>query len=170
MTTYAHFRADGSFARTFEHDPATLPPSALITTGPFAGLPRTIELPPMIEHAAATEVAEMRPDGWTVRELSAEEIAARINPAAEWEAFLSGHVEDEVTGIRLKANRQARNDFIGQATLLREAVDAGLVTNASPQSVWDEDGVEHVLTAAEVRALLLRYGIAWQSAFNLLAP
>lgn len=103
------------------------------------------------------------PEGWQLEE-------AAVDPAAAWNEFLAGSITDPTLGIALKANRQARNDFIGQATLLREAVDAGVLTNASAVSIWDANEVEHILTVAEVRALLLRYGIAWQSAFNALAP
>lgn len=97
--------------------------------------------------------------------------AGAVNAAsAQWDLFLDGTITDSVTGISLKANRQARNDFIGQATLLREAVDAGVIEPTAMQSIWDASEVEHTLTVAEMRALLLRYGIAWQAAFNALAP
>jgi len=87
-----------------------------------------------------------------------------------WLLFLDGVITDPVTGIALKANRNARNDFIGQATLIREALDAGSITSASLMSIWDAENNEHALTVAELRALLLRYGFAWQTAFNQLAP
>jgi hypothetical protein len=87
-----------------------------------------------------------------------------------WLLFLDGVITDPVTGIALKANRNARNDFIGQATLIREALDAGAITAASPMPIWDAENNEHALTVAELRGLLLRYGIAWQTAFNQLAP
>jgi hypothetical protein len=87
-----------------------------------------------------------------------------------WNDWLAGYITDPVTGIELKANRQARNDFIGQATLLREALDGGALTGADPVTVWDRSNVPHELTVTNCRALLLRYGIAWQTAFNELAP
>jgi hypothetical protein len=89
---------------------------------------------------------------------------------ASWEAFLAGSITDPDTGIALKASFKARNDFVGQVTLIREALDAGLLTAASPMSIWDAANTEHALTVAQIRSLLLRYGIAWQTAFNQLAP
>lgn len=92
------------------------------------------------------------------------------DPALAWNAFLSGSIIDGPTGIALKANRQARNDFIGQATLMREALDGGALTGSSNVSIWDSSNVEHVMTVTACRGLLLRYGIAWNTAFNELAP
>ena len=89
---------------------------------------------------------------------------------AAWLAFLAGSITDPVTGIALKANLDARNDFIGQDALLTRALVKGWVTPDSPQSIWDAANVEHVLTVEGVRDLILRYGIAWQTAFNQLAP
>lgn len=106
-------------------------------------------------------------------------IDAILNPAERvltvqeiWDNFLAGYipVPHGEGFIELKANRQARNDFIGQATLLREAIDAGLLTNESVTSIWDRSNVEHTLTVAECRTLLVRYGILWHNSFNELAP
>lgn len=124
--------------------------------GQVFGVPCEDSAHPLTEEALETFLAAPPP--------------APVDPAAAWNAFLAGSIHDATTGIELKANRQARNDFIGQATLLREAVEAGLVTGTDPQSVWDAENVEHVLTVEGVRDLILRYGIAWQQAFNQLAP
>jgi len=87
-----------------------------------------------------------------------------------WEEFLNGNIVDDVTGYAMKANRQARNDFIGQATLLSVAISGGQATLETSVSIWDAGNVERTMTAGACLALLTRYGFAWQTAFNELAP
>lgn len=87
-----------------------------------------------------------------------------------WAEWLTGTITDPVSGIALKCSIAARDAFVGQVALIREALDAGVLTGADTMSVWDAANVEHILTITDLRALLLRYGIAWQTAFNQLAP
>lgn len=89
---------------------------------------------------------------------------------AEWEQFLAGSITDPVTGIALKASFKARNDFVGQVTMIREALDAGFLTPETVDSIWDANNVEHSLAVAEIRGILLRYGFQWHQAFKQLAP
>lgn len=91
-------------------------------------------------------------------------------PGPAWEEFLDGYITDDVTGFELKANIAACNRFAAMETLLKSAVEHGVLTDESMVSIWDRSNVEHALTVAACRALLLRYGIAWQTAFNALAP
>lgn len=92
------------------------------------------------------------------------------DPAIAWNAFLDGFITDSVTGLELKANIAACNRFSAMETLLKSAIEHGAVTGESPVSLWDRSNVEHTTTVTACRSLLLRYGIAWQAAFNALAP
>jgi hypothetical protein len=95
--------------------------------------------------------------------------AGKIDPEANaWADFLAGHVT--VSGIDLKASIEARDAFTGTMILIREGIDAGAITNATPMSIWDAHEQEHALTVGNVRQLLLAYGFAWKTAFDQLAP
>lgn len=87
-----------------------------------------------------------------------------------WEAYLAGHYTDIETGLELKTSISACNRFSSMETLLKSALEHGTITSESPVPIWDRHNVEHSMTVTECRALLLRYGIAWQAAFNELAP
>ena len=87
-----------------------------------------------------------------------------------WANWLAGSITDPVTGIVLKANRQARNDFIGQATILSISLGSGAIMGTTTVSIWDAHNVEYTMTTNECLALLVRYGFAWNQAFNELAP
>jgi hypothetical protein len=130
---------------------------------------------------------ELLPDGTTRATITADQpvtpemqakvqrwhLAGRIDLDAEkWADFLSGSIT--LTGpagpIALKASIEARDAFTGQIILIREALDAGLLSQTSPISIWDASEQEHQMTVAQCRQLLLGYGIGWQSAFAALAP
>lgn len=93
-----------------------------------------------------------------------------VDPVVAWNEFLAGSITDASTGLELKASIAACNRFTAMETLLKSALEHGAITGESNVSLWDRSNVEHVLTVNACRALLLRYGIAWQSAFNALAP
>lgn len=87
-----------------------------------------------------------------------------------WADFLAGTITDVPTGIALKANRSAKADFADMFTLITAAIARGLITEETEQSIWDAANNEHVLPAGDILDLIVRYGFAWQSAFNELAP
>ncbi len=94
-----------------------------------------------------------------------------VPPEAQlWVDFLAGSITDSVTGIALKANRSAKNDFVAMFTLLNAAIAIGAATAETPQEIWDASNVKHELPVGDILALLIRYGFAWQAAFNALAP
>ena len=98
----------------------------------------------------------------------AGEYSASADPAAVWKSKLAGTIT--VSGIQLKASIAARDAFVGQVVLLREAITAGLISPATSQSVWDANEAEHVLPASSIIALLVGYGLAWNAMFNEFAP
>ena len=87
-----------------------------------------------------------------------------------WQEKLNGGWVDNFTQIKLKTNKEARDLFTGQVVMLREALDAGVLTADTELSIWDYYEQEHVLTVAQLRGLLLRYGIAWKQMFDDFAP
>lgn len=87
-----------------------------------------------------------------------------------WQEKLDGGWLDQLTNIKLKTNKEARDLFTGQVVMLREALDACALTADAELSIWDYYEQEHVLTVAQLRGLLLRYGIAWKQMFDDFAP
>jgi hypothetical protein len=95
-----------------------------------------------------------------------------LSEAEIWANFLDGYVTVEGPNgpLNLKANLQARNDFIGQDTLLKSGLELGEITSETMISLWDKDNVEHPMTVAQCRLTLFRYGYGWHLAFTQLAP
>ena len=108
----------------------------------------------IVEHEAVRPVVV--PDGQTDSEI--------------WQDKLAGGWVDDVTGIKLKTTEAARNLFSGQVTMIREAIDAGILNGSVPLEIWDYNEQPHTLTVTELRGLLLRYGLAWAQMFNQYAP
>ena len=96
--------------------------------------------------------------------------AIAADPALAWNAFLAGAITDPVSGLSLKASIAACNRFTAMEALLKSAIEHGVLNDNSPVPIWDASNTEHVLSVHECRALLLRYGLAWQTSFNALAP
>ena len=111
-------------------------------------------------------------------ELTSEALAAwKANPPAPpvdqatiWAGVLAGVIIDPVTSIRLKASIATRDTLSATLLMLREAEAAGLLTGATEQTIWDADNVARTMTVADLRGLILRYGIAWQTLHATYAP
>jgi len=116
---------------------------------------------------------------WLLEDLESVVAAELAKPAPEpappsewdiWEQKLNEGYTDAATGIKLATTVEAKNTFVSHATLLLVALQAGAITDATPQSVWDFDEAEHTLPAGELLGLLLRYGFHWQTMFNQFKP
>ena len=144
-------------------DAASLPVDSGGSTAPYT--------PVLVTPATETEPA-------VYAEPTTEDIAAAIaNPpppvvdqAAIWADKLAGRIVDSDTGIPLNASIYARNILTSTLVLLREAEPAGYLTAATPQTIWDADNIERTMTVADLRALLIRYGAAWQALHAEFAP
>ena len=95
---------------------------------------------------------------------------ASIDQAAIWAEKLAGRIVDADTGIPLNASIAARDILTSHLVLLREAEAAGMVAPSTPQTIWDADNVPRQMTVAELRLLIIRYGIAWQALHAEFAP
>lgn len=73
----AHFTESGALAHTFHADFATLPPPALVETGPHAGMSRTLAIPSQPAFDPTAETVDLTPAGWSVRALTEAELDAR---------------------------------------------------------------------------------------------
>lgn len=108
---------------------------------------------PETQHCERTLTAEE--DGWTVRDLNEEELAARIPAPSE---------TVEVGGLTLRAEQEDRQRFVELLTLLREAEGLGMLPATT--LISDAAGVAHDLPTATVRQLLVGYGAALQARWN----
>ena len=100
-------------------------------------------------------------------EILSEEHKALLTSRWAYRAAMRDGIE--VAGIRLAARDRDRAMFAQMLVLLREAEatlpdqparDAFL---ASPQTITDAQGKKHTLPVAELRALLIAYGLAYQT-------
>lgn len=78
--------------------------------------------------------------------------------------------EDATTGLKLKMTDRARSHFTSQVTLVQVALSAGIINTSTPQHLWDFNDAEQTLSTADFLALMLRYGVAWQTMFATYAP
>lgn len=92
------------------------------------------------------------------------------SPEQVWAEKLASVIVDGPTGIAINADIRTRGLMGDTLNLLREAEFAGYVTGATAQQFWDAEGVQHIITVADLRGLILRYGIAWQAMFAEFAP
>lgn len=95
---------------------------------------------------------------------------ARLNAAARVEAGYAAAIKAGITPqgseITLAAAETDQNAFTRQATLLREAQEMGLVTDSTEQVIVDAAGTSHTLTIAQLRVLLIGYGMALKGLFD----
>ena len=66
-----------------------------------------------------------------------------------------------VSGVTLRADDADRTAFTQLLTLLNEAERLGLLPATT--TIADRDGLPHELPTAQVRAMLVEYGAAWQA-------
>lgn len=118
------------------------------------------------------------PSGTPSEEIAAAEIAWAIahppafpvSPEQVWAEKLAGVITVAPMGIAIKADIRTRGLMGDTLNFLREAEIAERVTASTPQRFWDANGVEHSLTVAELRAVILSYGAQWQAMFAEFAP
>jgi hypothetical protein len=114
------------------------------------------------QRAAAQAVV----DAWPLHEARAAAVA-RVQ--AGYDAAIAAGITPQGSQITLAAAETDQNAFTRQATLLREAQEMGLVNDATQQVIVDAAGVAHTLTIAQLRALLVGYGLALKALFDVRA-
>jgi hypothetical protein len=102
----------------------------------------------------------------------AARLAAESNPSPEqiWWTKLNGTITDAPTGISIRASEEVRNILTGQLVMVTTAISVGALTHATPQDIWDANGVKHTMPASDLIGLILRHGQAWAAMFAEFAP
>jgi hypothetical protein len=95
------------------------------------------------------------PIGVTHREAG----AVTLNAA---EVLAAGYL-DVPTGIRLAATVEQQNAYGRLITLSDVLIEQGKITGATPQTIVDLGGVEHILTTDQIKDIMGRYGMWCQS-------
>jgi hypothetical protein len=102
----------------------------------------------------------------------AARLAAEANPSPEqiWWTKLNGTITDAPTGISIRASEEVRNILTGQLVMVTTAISVGAMTPATPQDIWDANGVKHTMPASDLIGLILRHGQAWAAMFAEFSP
>jgi len=66
----------------------------------------------------------------------------------------------------LALNDNDRNSFTQMLSLVKEALDLGLITNDTPQIISDKDGNLHTLTTLRFRQIMVEYGFYYKTIWN----
>jgi hypothetical protein len=96
-------------------------------------------------------------------------VAAKT-PAQIYAEHLAAGYVDAVTGYKLKTGEYDTMKFTQQLVRLNSKLQNGDMLPTDLQSFWDFNDVEHELPAAEMVALLDRYGDFCTELFNTYAP
>ncbi len=130
---------------------------------------------PTIPAGFRQDVTQGTPRGWQLVAGVVSPILAAIpvippTPQQIWRTKLAGRITDSATGIQIEASEAVRNLLTGQLVMVTTALQFGLITAETPQSIWDADSQPHTLTTTALIALILRHGAAWQAMFVEFAP
>lgn len=96
---------------------------------------------------------------WTQRPLTAIEIAKQAEQAGY-------SVQPE--GFILALHDKDRALFGQMLVLVREGLDLGLITDATPQTIADKDGELHTVTTLRFRAIMIGYGSHYKAMWDAL--
>lgn len=89
--------------------------------------------------------------------INGEWVVSDLEPISH-EDILSKGYTDVVTGIKLKASVADQTRYGLVMTLSNEAIAQGKMSGDTQQTIWDYDEKPHVLTTANLKELLVRYG------------
>ena len=126
--------------------------------------PVTSDTYPVPEYDPATQRVRFASGSWVI-EATPSPSDAVIYTGKQSEGYL-----DTATGIRLKATDAAQLSFTKFVALSMLAMQAGAITTATVQSIWDFEGAEHALPTGQLLALMLRYGLYCSTMFSTFAP
>lgn len=94
-----------------------------------------------------------------------------LSPAESFAKRLArGSFSDPVTGVRLKITESAQNKFTQEYMLLSADLASGLVQPTDLRAFYDFNDEPRQLAAADLQALLLRYGRYCREVFIAHAP
>lgn len=69
----------------------------------------------------------------------------------------------------LSTDSVSRNAFTQMLSLIKEALDLGMITNDTTQTIKDADGSLQILTTLRFRQIMVAYGMYYKSLWNQMA-
>jgi len=105
------------------------------------------------------------PDGMSMM-LESDAIAAQIPRAEKVVNLLDDGYLVETEGFRLAIGEGDRSAFIQMLGLVREALDLGVITDETPQTIADKDSVVHTVTTLRFRQIMVGYGTYCKSLWD----
>lgn len=72
----------------------------------------------------------------------------------------------EPENITLGLSENDRNSFSQMLSLVKEALDLGLITNDSPQIISDINGKKHQISTLRFRQMMVQYGFYYKSIWD----
>ena len=119
---------------------------------------------------------------YSVVDLSPEELQERVDLQAQMDAQIlesqqrqaiydqidAGYLV-EPEGFTLGLTESDRNAFTQMLTLTKEALELGLITNDTPQTIADKSGQKHQITTLRFRQIMVAYGFYYKSLWDQLS-
>ncbi|WP_009964865.1 hypothetical protein [Verrucomicrobium spinosum] len=165
QTSHALVSPEGEIAVTGLQDPDSLP----LTKAGWRWLPVTEGEPPaydaatqrlMRAYAVGTDDVV---HGWAIEALSDEEQRQL--------AFSDGVVAGFAVapeGFTLRLEDADRAAFAQMLALVKEALDLGMITDATPQLIADSAGTRHEVTTLRFRQIMVAYGLHYKGLWDAL--
>ena len=72
----------------------------------------------------------------------------------------------EPENITLGLSENDRNSFSQMLSLVKEALDLGLITNDSPQIISDINGEKHQISTLRFRQIMVQYGFYYKNLWD----
>lgn len=97
---------------------------------------------------------------------------AQLNRAKQHEIILqsiSSGYSVQPEGFILGLTESDRNAFTQMLALTKEALDFGLITNDTPQTIADKSGQKHQITTLRFRQIMVAYGFYYKTLWDQLS-
>lgn len=146
--------------------------SNLLRKGWVDATPPNIVRPELPEYNPDTERLLYNEDenSYYIIQLSEDEISDLRK--VKQSAFLFQKINDgflvEPEGFVLALSDADRSAFSQMLSLVKEALDLGLITNETPQIISDKDGQKHEITTLRFRQIMVQYGFYYKSLWDQL--
>lgn len=111
---------------------------------------------------------EEETNSYKIRNLPEEEIRnlAKIKKLQ----ILDGHIDNgflvQPENFILALSDSDRAAFSQMLSLVKEALDLGLITNDTPQTIADKDGQKHEVSTLRFRQIMVQYGFYYKSLWD----
>lgn len=103
----------------------------------------------------------------TGSETNVSQIPSLAKKLAFEAGIAAGYLVDP-EGFTLALGAEDRAQFAQLLALVREALDLGLITSTTPQSIKAKDGVLHEVTTDRLRQILVGYGFHYKTLWDAL--